>query len=344
MFTAFLINDPSGDPGAYLEFQFRRHDAFLFDLGDLHLLAPRRIRKLNHILVSHTHMDHFIGFDHLLRLCLGRDQHIALYGPPGFLANIESKLGAYTWNLVENYTNDFELTVSEIHETHKVTRTYRCRNVFRPEGEEKNVISEPALLESDAFMIRFTRLDHAKPCLAYSVEEKTRLNIKRNVLQEMGLPTGAWINRFKEQIIHHDAEDTPVRIWWKTPDGALEGKYLPLGLLKEKAVKVTEGQKICYITDAVWSDANIDKMVNLARGAELLFIEASFLQEDASTAALKYHLTAHQAGTLASMAGVKRFVIFHFSPKYKGRTEALQQEAMEAFQNNHLLPHTNCMG
>ena len=335
MFTAFLINDPSGDPGAYLEFQFRRRDAFLFDLGDLHLLAPRRIRKLGHILVSHTHMDHFIGFDHLLRLCLGRDQHISLYGPPGFLANVESKLGAYTWNLVENYTNDFELTVSEISATRRITRTYRCRNAFRPEEERTAALSEPTLLEDDKFVIRFARLDHAIPCLAYSIEEKMRLNVKRNVLQEMGLPTGAWLNRFKEQILHSEADETLVRVWWKNPDGTMEERFHPLGLLKEKAVKMTAGQKICYITDAVWSDANIEKIITLARRAELLFIEAPFLHEDASAAARKSHLTARQAGTLASLAGVKRFVIFHFSPKYKDGAAALQKEALEAFQKNH---------
>lgn len=334
MFTAFLINDPSGDPGAYLEFKYRR-EAFLFDLGDIQRLPPRQIRKLKYVFVSHTHMDHFIGFDHLLRICLGRDQHIALFGPPGFLNNVESKLGAYTWNLVENYTNDFELAVSEIHETHRLTRYYRCRNAFRPEDEERCAISGSKLIEGDSFIIHAAPLDHVIPCLAFSIEEKTRLNIKKNVLSEMGLPTGAWLNRFKEQMINNESPETPVRIWWKTEEGTVEENFLPLGALQEKTVKITSGQKVCYITDAVWSDRNIDKMVELARGAELLFIEAPFLHEDAATAARKYHLTARQAGTLASMAGVKRFSIFHFSPKYKGREEALYWEAMNAFQNSN---------
>lgn len=331
MFTAFLVNDPSGDPGVYLELKYR-HEAFLFDLGDLQHLPPRQIRKIKHIFVSHTHMDHFIGFDHLLRICLGRDQHISLFGPPGFLANVESKLGAYTWNLVKNYTNDFELAVTEIHRTHRVTRYYRCRNCFLPEDEETSTGSDLKLVDADNFIVHADFLDHSIPCLAFCLEEKTRLNIKKNVLQEMGLPTGAWLTRLKDKVMNQEPEDTPVRIWWKNEEGAVEEKFLPLGMLQNKAIKITGGQKVCYITDAVWNDENVERMVALAGGSELLFIEAPFLHKEAATAARKYHLTARQAGTLASMAGVKRLSIFHFSPKYKGMEEALQREAMNAFQ------------
>jgi len=148
----------------------------------------------------------------------------------------------------------------------------------------------------------------------------------------MGLPTGAWLTRLKEQIISNQPEETPVHIWWKNEKGTVEEKFFPLGMLQKKAVKITTGQKVCYITNAIWNDENINKMVELARGAELLFIEAPFLHEDIATAARKHHLTAHQAGTLASMAGVKRLSLFHFSPKYKGMEEALQREAMNSFQ------------
>lgn len=332
MFSAALINDPTGDPGVYVEFKYRR-EAFLFDLGEISLLTPRKILKIRYIFVSHTHMDHFIGFDHLLRICLGRNQRISLFGPPGFLEKVESKLGAYTWNLVENYTNDFELAVTEIHQTHRVTRHYRCRNAFRPEGEEKCAISDSGLVEGDFFIVKAVLLDHSIPCLAFRFEEKTRLNIKKNVLREMGLPTGAWLTRLKEQIMNKDPEETPVHIWWKNEDGAMEEKFLPLGMLQEKAVKITAGQKVCYITDVLWSDENVRKIVELAKGTELLFIEAPFLHEDVETAAKKYHLTARQAGALAAMAGVKRLSLFHFSPKYKGMEETLEKEAMNSFRD-----------
>src|SRR3972149_3232969 len=152
MFSAALINDPFGDPGVFVQFKYR-NEAFLFDLGDLSRLTPRQLLKIRYIFVSHTHMDHFIGFDHLLRIFLGRNQHISLYGPPSFLARVESKLQSYTWNLVENYTNDFEIVATEMHPTERITRRYRCRNAFQPEGEERCDKSDSILLDGNFFTV-----------------------------------------------------------------------------------------------------------------------------------------------------------------------------------------------
>jgi ribonuclease Z len=48
------------------------------------------------VFVSHAHMDHFAGFDRLLRVTLGRDKSIALFGPAGFIDRVEHKLAGYT--------------------------------------------------------------------------------------------------------------------------------------------------------------------------------------------------------------------------------------------------------
>jgi ribonuclease Z len=277
-------------------------------------------------------MDHFIGFDHLLRICLGRNQHIALFGPSGFLKNVESKLGAYTWNLVKNYTNDFELAVTELSESFRTTRKYRCQNGFVAEDETIMTVSNSEIIDHPTYVVRAAFLDHKIPSLAFSFEEKTRLNVKKNVLQAMGLRPGPWITGFKDQIIRHEPDWTPVPIWWKNADGMRQETKLPLGLLSEKAVKISTGRKVCYITDAIWNRQNIDKMLRLAHGSELLFIEAPFLDKDVKTAEDKYHLTARQAGTLASMAEVKRFILFHYSPKYRGVEALLNEEAFAAFQ------------
>lgn len=329
MYGAILINDPFGDPGVYIENRYRR-EALLFDLGDLHLLAPRKLLKVDCIFVSHTHMDHFIGFDHLLRLCLGRDKHLRLFGPPGFLQRLEHKLMAYTWNLVENYANDFAVIATEVHPHSKTTKRYHCRSAFHPEIVEDGGDFNGLLMETRFYRVYGAFLDHIIPCLAFRFEERQRINILKTVLEEMELPVGAWLMALKEHLVNGDADETPVRIRSRQKGGIAAEISLPLGRLKQ-AVKITEGIRIAYVTDAIYSPENCAAIIELADQADVLFIETTFLHEDREAAAKKYHLTARQAGALAFEARVKRMVPFHFSPKYKMTPQLLAAEALAAF-------------
>ena len=131
-----LINGPLGDPVMYCEIMFERR-ALLFDIGDITVLAPRQLLRVSHVFVSHTHMDHFAGFDHLLRLLLGRDKTVALYGPSGFIDRVEHKLKAYTWNVVRSYAGNLVLEAYEVQDNGIVhcarfslfmhSRARRCR-------------------------------------------------------------------------------------------------------------------------------------------------------------------------------------------------------------------------
>ncbi|MCX7635703.1 MAG: MBL fold metallo-hydrolase [Syntrophales bacterium] len=331
MFGVSLVNDPFDDPAVYLELKHRRR-AMLFDLGDIRSLPARKILKIDYVFISHTHMDHFIGFDQLVRICLGRDRHITLFGPPGFTDQVERRLGAYCWNLVEHYENDFILQVEEVHPDGRVrTAAFNCRQGFRREDGAEQCRPEGLLVEEQLFTVHGTFLDHRIPCLAFRFEEKQHINIKKNVLLEMGFTTGPWLNELKDLIARGTPGEYPVRALMREGDKGAREVSCPLGILRERAVKITPGRRVAYVTDCLYSDANEERIVALAAGADVLFIETVFLDEDRDRAAATFHLTARQAGELACRAGVKRFIPFHFSPKYKGRGELLHHEAMASF-------------
>jgi ribonuclease Z len=105
-----------------------------------------------------------------------------------------------------------------------------------------------------------------------------------------------------------------------------------LGVLRAEALRIVPGQKIAYVTDAIYHAANAAAIVDLARGADWLFIEATFARDEEERAAERYHLTSAQAGRLARRAGAKRLVPFHFSPKYSDEGDRLAREAQEAFE------------
>ncbi|MES4784623.1 MAG: ribonuclease Z, partial [Nitrospiraceae bacterium] len=107
-FSSFLVNDPFGDPGLYVQIKWARR-ALLFDLGDNQPLDPTQLLKASEIFISHTHMDHFIGFDRVLRIALGRGKTLRLFGPPGLIANVTGKLQGYTWDLVDGYPLTIEV-------------------------------------------------------------------------------------------------------------------------------------------------------------------------------------------------------------------------------------------
>ncbi len=331
IFHPQLVNDPFGDPALYVEFLFEKR-ALLFDLGDISPLATRRVLRLDHIFVSHTHMDHFVGFDRVLRLCLGREKVLHLWGPPGFIARVENKLGAYTWNLVENYETDFTLVVAELHADGPAPCSrFRCKAGFAREDLAPVAVADGVLLDEDTFRVRGAVLDHKIPCLAFALEEKFHINVWKNRLTELGLPTGPWLRELKAAVVRGQPDDTPFRAWWRE-NGTIQERVLTLGFLRDELLRVVDGQKLAYVVDVVFHQENARRIVNLARNADFLFIEATFLEEDAHLAAEKYHLTARQAGTLAAQAAVKRLIPFHFSARYPDRSEELEAEASEAWK------------
>ncbi|MFC1838667.1 ribonuclease Z [Thermodesulfobacteriota bacterium] len=326
-----LINDPFLDPGLYIPFLFDKR-AVMFDLGELGILTPRDILKVSHIFVTHTHMDHFIGFDKLLRICLGRDKELHLFGPTGFFSQVEGKLRGYTWNLVNEYENNFILCVSEIHEDKLLTRKYICRKEFSYNGTESEKLSSGIIHKDPRFQVKGILLDHRTPCIGLSLNENFSVNINKEKLEKLGLDVGPWITRFKRAVYENSPDDLEFTVTWEEKGTIKREKKFPLGELTREIASISPGQKITYITDVIGTPENCKKIIDLAKNSDHLFIEAAFMNKDIKAARKKYHLTAGEAGELARKAEVKKLTLFHFSPRYSHMEEELVNEAMNSFK------------
>ena len=96
------------------------------------------------------------------------------------------------------------------------------------------------------------------------------------------------------------------------------------------AMRISDGRRvIVYGADGAPSDA----VARLARGADLLVLEATFAQ-DAAAAQASGHMTAAQAGELAARAGARRLLLTHLLPseslhEIRGRAEAAFGDRVE---------------
>jgi ribonuclease Z len=328
-----LVNGRFGDPALYVETLFEKR-AIMFDLGEISNLSPRKIQRLEHIFVSHAHIDHFIGFDHLLRVLVGREKMIRLYGPNGFIDHVHHKLLAYRWNLVDRFIFDLIFVVTEIDSdlgTH--TAQLRLKNAFAIEAADKGPLIDGVLHSEPSFRVMASVLEHRTPCLGFAIEETAHANVWKSRLSELGLQVGSWLRELKRAVIENRRDDYPIQVGLRS--NTSNERVMLLRELRS-AVTVTPGQKIGYVTDVADTPANRQAIIQLVRNADLLFIEAAFAEADVALAAERAHLTTAAAGSIAREAAVRRVEPFHFSPRYSGQEARLLNEVMAAFTGRQL--------
>ena len=332
LFEPRLINDAFGDPGLYVDFRDERR-ALLFDFGDVSGLPPRKLLRISDVFISHTHVDHFAGFDHWLRVVLGRKEYAALTGGPGFIDRVEHKLAAYTWNVVHRYEVPLTLTVREVMpEGAGRQSSFSSLNRFAREDGEPWVPQDDVFHAEDGFRVRGRFLDHDILCLAFALEEATHVNVWKNRLAEWGLSTGHWLRDARRGFASNAPDDTPIAIEWHDRNGA-HALTRTLGELRP-AFDLVPGRRIGYVTDIRYTEANVQALEELLAGVDLLFIESVFMQSEADHAARKNHLTAQQAGNIARRVGAHAVVPLHFSPRYEGRGAELVAELHAAWQGD----------
>jgi ribonuclease Z len=323
------VNGPFGDPGLFVALRWQGR-ALQFDLGRLGRMDPGDLLKITHVFVSHAHMDHFMGFDHLLRLFLPRDATLHLYGPKDFLARLAGRLAGYTWNLTEEYP--FVIVGHEVDTERVVSSTFRASTAFRPDDRRERPF-DGVLLDEPTLGIRTAILDHKIPCLAFALIEKAHLNVDTSLLEQLNLQPGRWLDRLKKAIRARESDAFPI-VALARENGTVCEKPLRLGELRSLVIE-SRGQKIGYVVDTLFNDSNQRKIVDLVQNADLFFCESPFLEEDVEQASKRYHLTARQAGILGREAGVRRLEVFHFSPRYEGRADRIYAEAKAAFNGRN---------
>ncbi len=335
-FSSYLVNDVFGDPGVFVEVRWSKR-ALLFDLGDNHALGPTRLLRANDIFISHTHMDHFIGFDAILRVALGRGKTLRLYGPPGLIDNVQGKLHGYTWNLVDGYP--LTISVQEFHGAVIRSASFLATNGFERHDEPERP-RDPGtgtgrfpILADPMFTVQAVALNHRIPSFAYALQEQFHININKQRLHDAGLPVGYWLKEVKQYLWEGKPDDFRFTATLYFEHQKEEREFV-LGEVRERFVTISRGQKIAYVVDARYDQENEAKIVDLAREADIFYCEAPYLDRDADKAGERYHLTARQAGLMARKARVRELVVFHFSPRYTGEGDRIEQEAMSAFRSD----------
>ena len=149
---------------------------------------------------------------------------------------------------------------------------------------------------------------HRIPCCGYLFREQPR---RRPLVKEL-LPAGLTPAQLNALTLGEDVVDE---------QGAV--------LVANAAVTTDPRPRRSYAfcSDTLYTES----LADLVRGVDVLYHEATFLDDMRERALLTYHSTARQAGLLARRAQVQRLLIGHFSSRYRD-LEPLLTEAKTMFE------------
>jgi ribonuclease Z len=152
--------------------------------------------------------------------------------------------------------------------------------------------------------IQALALDHGVPTLGYRIEERSGWTLLPDKLAAAGL-RGPMIKQLQQQ-----------------GEIEIEGRRITLADVGVPR----RGQVVAFVMDT----RLCDNAYELARDADMLICESTYLEEDAERARDNGHMTARQAAQVAKEANVGLLVLTHFSRRYE-RTAPFVSEAKDVF-------------
>lgn len=147
------------------------------------------------------------------------------------------------------------------------------------------------LHEEKDWVLEARPLDHEVDCYGYRLRERDQTRLRQDRLDALGLKGPAVGELLKKGEID------------------IRGKIVR----REEVSENRPGQSFAFVMDT----RPCEGASTLARGADLLVCEATFLSTEAELARESGHMTALQAGQLARDAGARRLVVGHFSQRYE---------------------------
>jgi len=321
-----LVNGLSGDPAVYAQIG-QAGESILFDAGSLDALSNRELLKIRVVAISHTHVDHFIGFDKLIRVNVPHFRSLEIVGPSGIIQNVVGKLQGYTWNLLE--PDQLKFIVHEIHSdgslvTVKISNTNQFSPINisqqnQPSWDSGNVVDIP-LVTTRFYKLSATVVDHGTDVLAFCMSLPSSRTVNKEALAESGFAPGPWIADLQGRSFNGDLSGSI------TVGGAVHSA----SALADTLLTPKPGERLLYVTDMLFSRSNFARLKALAQsGIDLLVCETNYRIRDRCKASAKSHLTTQQAALIAAALPAKQLQIFHISNIYAADVESsvLETEA-----------------
>ena len=162
----------------------------------------------------------------------------------------------------------------------------------------------PDEVDAGAFRLVSRPLDHTVPAVGWRLEEPARRHLLPDRLAERGIHGSSAGELLREGSVQVDGQRVDV----------------------DDVSEVRPGQVFTFVMDTRRCAAAVE----LARDADLLVCEATFLDGEEDRAESYRHLTARQAAELAREAGARRLVLTHFSARHP-RSADFADQARAAF-------------
>lgn len=177
--------------------------------------------------------------------------------------------------------------------------------VFHPLNfEEPEVI-----LEGDKFVIRSFPMNHRIDCCGFRIDEKPkRRRIIKHLIEEEKLSIAEIVQLKDGKSVTRESGEV------------LENEKYTLDPYPHRSY--------AFCSDT----APFDGQIELIKEVDLLYHEATFIDQHKERAADTHHTTARQAGEIARKASVKKLVLGHFSSRYK-EIDEFSVQAKEEFPN-----------